>query len=1087
MKIKLLLLALLFTYSIFSQSIVWKKVESREITKNKFVQRDNFPDQFELYQVSASMLKNILAQSPNRLYSNSSNVIISIPNLNGKMERFQMFEFSNFDPQLQVLYPEIKSYVGKGLDDKTAMLRLSSDPRGLQGMILRANNENEFFEPYSQDESIYAFFNSERKESNLPFVCLTQEVELTKELKNMINNQNRSSSGELLVFRLALSCNGEYAQYFGGSVAQALAGMNATMTRVNGVYERDLAIHMNLVANNNLVVYTNPSTDPYTSMGNWNTQVQNTLTSVIGEANYDIGHMFGASGGGGAAGCIGCVCVNGQKGSGITSPGSGGPVGDTFDIDYVAHEMGHQFGANHTFSHNIEGSGVNVEPGSGSTIMGYAGITSRDVQAHSDSYFVYASIKQIQDNMVGKTCPQRVTLANIAPMVNAGLDYTIPKSTPFVLTGEATDGNGDVLSYCWEQNDSAVTGQTGAQSAATTTKTGGPNWRSYSPVSTSSRYFPRIQSIIANQATTSGSEIIVEALSSVSRTLNFVFTVRDNYAGAGQTNSDEMQVTVNAVAGPFVVTNPNSVVSWEVGTNQNVTWSVAGTTTNGINAEYVDIFLSIDGGFTYPIQLASKVPNDGEEIITVPNNIGTTNRIMVKGYKHIFFDISNTNFSIVAPSSSFSVAYNSLPEEQNKELCRGNTVQYTFPYTTYGGFSGTTLFVVSGEPDNATITFSSNSVTSSQEITMSITTTNNSTPGFYSMLVSAISGSSINSAPFYLDLFDANFTNLTLNSPANEAIGQQPDLNLTWDVDSNATMYEVQVSTDPSFTTLLFLGTVLTNSFPLNNLDSETQYYWRVLPKNNSCSGSFSQANVFKTGQITCNDFSSINVPISIPTTANATVNSTLSVTNTDIISDVNVTLNISHTWVNDMTITLISPSGTEVQLVAQPCTSDDLQNITATFDDFGVPVVCGTNPAISGTVIPVQALSAFNGQTMNGTWTLRVLDSFNQDGGTINDWSLNLCSNTAVPLAINENTLQNFTLYPNPNNGSFTVSFNSNSNNKINIDVFDIRGRNVYSDEYQNNGFFNENIQMSTIQSGIYLVKVQDGDKQITKKIVIE
>lgn len=1085
MKIKLLLLIVFLSFSAFSQNIIWEKVTSREITKNKFVERDNFPNQFDLYQISTSVLKNTLLQSPNRLQSNSSKVIISIPNLNGELERFQMFEFSNFAPQLQAQYPEIRSYVGQGIEDKTAVLRLSSDPRGFQGMILRANNESEFFEPYSTDGSVYAFYDSERKNGDLPFVCSTQDLALNNELKSATTNQ-RSNSGELLTFRLALSCNGEYAQYFGGSVAQALAGMNATMTRVNGVFENDFAIHMNIISNNNLVVYTNPSTDPYsTNLGSWNGQLQNTLTNIIGEANYDIGHMFGASGGGGAAGCIGCVCVDGSKGSGITSPGTGGPVGDTFDIDYVAHEMGHQFGANHTFSHNVEGSGVNVEPGSGSTIMGYAGITSRDVQPHSDAYFVYSSIKQIQDNMVEKHCPQRVTLSNIAPIVNGGLDYTIPKSTPFVLTGEASDTNGDILSYCWEQNDTATT-QTGANSGASPTKTNGPNFRSYSPVVSSSRYFPRIQSIVANQATTSGTEIIVEALSSVSRTLNFVLTVRDNFAGAGQTNSDAMVVTVNAAAGPFVVTSPTTAVSWTVGTNQNVTWNVAGTTTNDINAEYVDIFLSTDGGFTYPIQLASKVPNDGSELITVPNNIGTTNRIMVKGYKHIFFDISNTNFSIIAPTSSFAVAYNGVAEQQNKEICRGSSVTYTIPYTAYAGFSGTTLFAVSGEPDNSTITFSPSTASNSQDITMTVETTNNSTPGVYSMLVTGISGTTTNSAPFYLNLFDANFSSLTLTSPADQSIGQQVDLNLTWNIDSNATLYDVQVSTESDFSSIVYSGTVSTNSFALTNLASATRYYWRVLPKNNSCSGVYSGAYLFKTGQITCTDFSSTNVPITIPTTANATVNSTLSVTNTDVISDANVTLNIAHTWVNDLTITLISPAGTEVQLVAQPCTSDDFQNITATFDDSGIPVVCGANPAISGTVIPAQALSAFNGETMNGTWTLRVLDSFNQDGGSINGWSLNLCSNTAVPLATTENSLQNFALYPNPNNGSFTVSFNSNSTNKISVDVFDIRGRNVFSNEYQNNGIFNENIQMSTIQSGIYLVKVQDGEQQLTKKIVI-
>ena len=203
--------------------------------------------------------------------------------------------------------------------------------------------------------------------------------------------------------RLAQSCNGEYSNFFGafnsGQVALVLAAFNATLTRCNGCYEKDLALHLNLIANTTAVIYYDPATDPYTSLGSWNSQLQATLTANIGEANYDIGHMFGASGGGGNAGCIGCVCVNGQKGRGITSPADAIPMGDNFDIDYVAHEVGHQLGANHSFSHQNEGTGVNKEVGSGITIMGYAGITSQDVAPHSIDIFHEANIQQIQTNL----------------------------------------------------------------------------------------------------------------------------------------------------------------------------------------------------------------------------------------------------------------------------------------------------------------------------------------------------------------------------------------------------------------------------------------------------------------------------------------------------------------------------------------------------------------------------------------------------------------------------------------------------------------------------------------------------------------
>jgi hypothetical protein len=439
---KYYLLVCLISATVFAQQATsWTKVEAITTAQSKNTMRESFPKNYELFAAPIAAMKLALQAAPNRMVSTQSNVVISVPNTQGTIEHFRVFEYSNFTPELQARFPGIRSYIGVGVEDAMAQIRFSMDQNGFQAMVFRVGKRNEFIEPFSADGSVYAVFESSREKGKLPFVCSTIDTQVATDLAG---KTTLSSSGELLTFRLALSCNAEYTTYFGGTIAGALAGMNATMTRVNGVFEKDLAIHMNMI-DNTAIIFTNVATDPYTTMGQWNGQLQTTLTNVVGEANYDVGHMFGASGGGGNAGCIGCVCVNGQKGSGITSPADAIPEGDTFDIDYVVHELGHQFGGNHSFSNSVEGTGVNVEPGSGSTIMGYAGITSQDVQPHSDDYFVYANVKQIQDNMVGKTCPVRTTLTNVAPVVNAGADYTIPKSTPFILDGTATDANGDTL------------------------------------------------------------------------------------------------------------------------------------------------------------------------------------------------------------------------------------------------------------------------------------------------------------------------------------------------------------------------------------------------------------------------------------------------------------------------------------------------------------------------------------------------------------------------------------------------------------------------------------------------------------------
>jgi hypothetical protein len=535
-------------------------------------------------------------------------------------------------------------------------------------MVLRSDRDDEFIEPYSDDHKTYSVYRSQRQPGKLPWSCSTMD----KQLANTVNTQvagtaiTARSGGDLKVMRLAQSCNGEYANFFGATgasqVSLVLAAFNATLSRVNGVFEKDLALHLNLINATTNVIYYNPATDPYsTTLSSWNKSLQTTLTSVIGEANYDIGHLFGASGGGGNAGCIGCVCVDGSKGSGITSPADGIPQGDNFDIDYVVHEMGHQLGANHTFSMTNEGTGVNKEIGSGITIMGYAGITSQDVAPHSIDIFHQASIAQIQANLATKTCPTTFVINNTAPVVSALTNYTIPKSTPFYLTGSASDANGDALTYCWEQNDNASSTQTGASSVASVTKATGPNWISFKPTANPTRVFPQLSTILAGSQVTgplaggdAGTNI--EALSSVARTLNFRLTVRDNAPfsqvspySVGQTSFADVVVTVNGTAGPFAVTAPNTAVSWPVGTTQTVTWSVNSTNLAPINCANVKITLSTDGGQSFPTVLAESTPNDGTEALVMPSTLTTTARIKIEAVGNIFFDISDADFTIGNP------------------------------------------------------------------------------------------------------------------------------------------------------------------------------------------------------------------------------------------------------------------------------------------------------------------------------------------------------------------------------------------------------------------------------------------------------
>ncbi|QBZ96946.1 reprolysin-like metallopeptidase [Flavobacterium sangjuense] len=650
MKFKLLFTALLAITSVaFSQnkSTIWNVTTK----KNDMVALDSkmrLPEN-NLFNLNLSSLKTNLNNAPARMAnSKDSSTILSIPNADGILERYRVYENSNMDPALAARYPEIKSYMGIGIDNPAATAYFSVSPLGFKSMVLSPDKSAVFIEPISADLGTYTVYRKSDKAQSLSrFECSVID-EVAPQMDGAMARPN-ADDAVLRTFRLAMSCTGEYTAYFGGTKALALAAINASITRCNGVFEKDFGARLIIIANTDAVIYTSASTDPYSaasSMSQWNSQLQSTLTSVIGEANYDIGHLFGATGGGGNAGCIGCICTNGSKGSGITSPADGIPSGDNFDIDYVAHEIGHQMGANHTWTHGgNEGTGVQVEPGSGSTIMGYAGITSLDVQPHSDAFFHAVSIQQVTNNIKAKTCSVNTATGNSVPTASAGLDYTIPKSTPFMLTATATDANGDALTYNWEEMDSQTT--TAVPSA---TKTSGVNFRSYNSTTSPTRYFPRMASVLTGATTTAGSELTVEALSSVARTLNFRVTVRDNRAGGPANNSDDMIVTVNATAGPFSVSSPNTAVSYVGGSTQTITWNVAGTTANNVNCANVDILISTNAGTTWTTLLAA-TPNDGSEAVTIPNTAGTTNRIMVKGTNHIFFDVSNTNFTITAGST----------------------------------------------------------------------------------------------------------------------------------------------------------------------------------------------------------------------------------------------------------------------------------------------------------------------------------------------------------------------------------------------------------------------------------------------------
>lgn len=936
------------------------------------------------FSINEEALISYLSAAPYREVSDIrvSSFQILLPHPTGELKAYRVLKNRTLSAELSIAFPDIHTFDAIGIQDPNEKVKLDLTPQGFHAMIRGGKNGTIFIDPVDQTMYPNLVQTYYRKDfvTDKTMDCSFESFLVKKPKNDKDIPVKMYGSCELRTYRLALAATGEYTAFHGGTVAAAQAAQATTMNRVNGVYEMDMAITMVLVANNQNLIYTNSSTDPYANgnPGTMITQNQTNCDNVIGSANYDIGHVFGTNSGGLAG--LGVVCSSNGKARGVT--GSSAPIGDPFDIDYVCHEMGHQFAANHTQNNNCNRNNATaVEPGSASTIMGYAGICNPNIQSNSDDHFHGTSLLEISNFITsgGHTCPVTTTLSNSEPVISgSNANVSVPANTPFALTCFASDADNDILTYNWEQINNEISNQPPQANSIS-----GPNFRSFSSTLDSTRYFPNLNDL-AN-----GGPFTWEVLPSVSRTMDFRVSVRDNAPNGGCADYLDVQISTVASAGPFVVNYPSvSGITWPGLSSQTVTWDVANTDQSPINAATVDIYLSTDGGSTYPTLILANTPNDGSQIITTPNLPTTTARIMVMNSAGTFFDISDNNFTITAATNDYSIAAN--PTSLNE--CQGTDAVYTIVSAAVGSYSDPITLSVPNVPGGGTATFSNNPINPGNSSTLTLSGV---AVGVYSFDVVGTSTSGSKTIQLDLTITSGTPAAVTLVSPSNGATSVSNPVDLSWTSSGVGETFDVDVATDNGFSNIVDNATGLsTTNYTTSSLASDTEHFWRVRAVNGCAQSTYSSAS-FTTSN--CMSIAATDVPLTIGTTAGSSVISTIAMSLSGGITDVNV-LDVSgnHTYISDLTFTLADPNGNSVVLLSEICDNED--DFDLSFDDAATQTNFPCPPTTGQTYQPENPLSAFNNFNAQGNWTLTVSDAFAQDGGQLETWTLEVCVSSGPP-----------------------------------------------------------------------------------------
>ncbi|MFK7936651.1 MAG: reprolysin-like metallopeptidase, partial [Saprospiraceae bacterium] len=827
---------------------------------------------------------------------------------------------------------------------------------------------------------------------------------------NFSTTKNKSNEIPLRKYRLALACTGEYGQRHGRTIEGVLSSYNTVLSAANEIFEREVGIRLVLVEDIEALIFLNADTDPY-QIANDAVElvVQNplVLNNIIPPDQYEIGHVFTTTCTG-AAGIGSGVACNNSKAAGVSCHNLTNLVAVARGL--FAHEIGHQFTTGHSFNNCPGNEGARAldsafEPGSGSTIMSYNGscASGNNITGGRDAYYHVGSLDQFiqftREESFG-SCGILTFLGNTEPVIEWTYEdgFYIPISTPFELNTSAVDfEDPERMTYCWEQYDLGPATDLGMPIFTA------PSFRSYPPTVLSMRTFPRMEAIVDNLREK------VEVLPDYNRMLTFRCTVRDNHPGVGATVWEEVKLQSTDTAGPFLVQSPNAdTVEWETGSYQEIVWDVANTNGSLVNCQKVNIKLSLDGGYSYPITLAAGVDNDGAQFVNLPVITTERARIRIDAADNIFFDISDANFSIIEPATP---GYSLQITPSFQQLCSSAIAELTIETIALLDYDNLIdLEIIEDLPEGVAVQILPSAILPGTQASLRIDFSNAAIDEEITLTLRATSGSlDILYRTFRIDVVNNDFSSIVQTTPLNGALNLSAPT-FTWLPSASANAYEIEIATSPRFgeSTIVHEVELSTPTFtPDFVLAENTVFYWRVRGINECGTGNYTSPFVFRTEANSCNALQPVDVPFPLSGSGQQTKKTSILVEERGLINDLNIPIIAgSYEPINVLRFTLVSPAGTEAVLLDQKCGATS--SFAAGFDDDAPEaLVC---PPTNGVVMrPQDPLSVFNGEDTQGLWTLRidVVELGFGGGGGIDQWELEFCRNLnpSIPFLVNNAT----------------------------------------------------------------------------------